>query len=138
LSDRRKFEAEKYFPTEWHEGIRKAIKEGISDGLAEHCRLPISDNECQQVRFLFDGIRALGKGDLHDGIDRLFSDHKWVIERAEDEEKEENHTWAEYWRKKMGRMSDKIGTTVIGIFVALIFMLFGYGIKELVESWLQK
>ena len=82
--------------------VRAMVVEAITEGIRAHCRIPISGNEAQQVRFIFDELRRLGDGDVHAGIDQAFANHQHVKES----------------RNRFARLSEKVGAAVL-LFVVM-------------------
>jgi hypothetical protein len=73
------------------------VIEAITEGIRAHCRLPIANSEAQQMRCLFDGLKSLGKGDVHTGIEAMFDDIKAV----------------QGFRARFSRVAERVGTAVI-------------------------
>lgn len=134
--EEREFVSVKHFPPEWHRGIREAIKEGITEGIKAHCRIPLSGEECNNVGFLFEGIRDLGDGSTHRGMDVMMDNHRWLQKRRAElsDDYEENHKWVKRTRLRMEKVSTKVGMIVVTAFVLFIISLFGGGVAGWIES----
>jgi hypothetical protein len=132
----KEFESVKHFPPEWHKGIREAIKEGIAEGLRAHCRVPLNNDECRQVGYMFEGIRDLGGGSVHHGMDIMMENHRWMQDRRSEDGKEldENHKWVKRVRTRMDKVSTKVGMIVVTAFVLFLISLFGGGVAGWIES----
>ncbi len=131
------FDAERHFPQEWHTGIREAIREGISAGLANHCRVPLVDEEMPHIRMMMNGIKDFGKGSAYHGIDEMMENHKFVQSYRNSEETKEqkkDHEWARRQRARFDSAAKRLGGTLITFGVAAFFTLIGFGIKEWIDT----
>jgi hypothetical protein len=82
--------------------VRAIVSESIVEGVKAHCRIPISGNECQQLRFFFDGVRGLGDGDIHAGMEEAIRNHQQMKDK----------------RNRFARISERLGAwmliTIVG------------------------
>jgi hypothetical protein len=91
--------------------VRAMVIEAITEGIRAHCRLPIANSEAQQLRYFMDGIKSLGNGDVHTGMEAMFDDIKAV----------------QGFRARFSRVAEKVGTAVL-ISIALGMVgIFGLG-----------
>ena len=113
--------------------IRAAVFEGISEGIRAHCRIPISDKEAQQVRFLFDNMKQHGDGDLHAGLNATQDDHEFVKEYRTNpdlRELKKDHEWVRKTRQRLDQLQGKVGAAVITAVVLFLLGLVGLGFKS--------
>jgi hypothetical protein len=94
--------------------VRAIVSESIVEGVKAHCRIPISGNECQQLRFFFDGVRHLGDGDIHAGMEEAIRNHQHMKQS----------------RNRFARLSERVGAavliTIFGGLVACIYKGFKF------------
>jgi hypothetical protein len=90
---------------------REMFIEAVTEGLRAHCRLPIDGDEAQQMRFFFDGLKGLGKGDVHTGMEVMFDDIKAV----------------QGFRARFSRVAERVGTAVIISIMLGMFSLLSVG-----------
>lgn len=131
------FESVKHFPPEWHKGIREAIKEGIAEGLRAHCRIPLNNDECRQVGYMFEGIHDLGGGSVHRGMDIMMENHRWVLSRRDSvtgAERDANHVWASSVRCRLNKISTRVGTVIVTSAVLALISLLGWGVLALLTA----
>lgn len=134
--DHMEFDAEKYFPQAFHRGIREAIREGIEIGIRAHCRIPISQDEAEQMRFFCDNVRQLGGGDFHKGMNEIHDNHEFIMNHRKDKEFKElkkDHEWVRRQRNRFDSAAKRLGGTLITFGAALLFTVIGYGIKEWID-----
>lgn len=134
--EKREFVSVRHFPPEWHRGIREAIKEGITEGIKAHCRIPLSSEECNSVGFLFEGIRDLGDGSTHRGVDAMMDNHRWLQKRRTElsDDYEENHKWVKKTRLRMEKVSTRIGMIIVSAVVLGVISLVIGGVAGWVEA----
>lgn len=133
------FDAEKYFPQAFHRGIREAIREGIEMGIKAHCRIPIGDQEAQQVRFFMDGVNDIGDGSIHRGLDRMMDNHREMQRmislkddeehKKEEAEKARDHRAMRRLRGRLDALSGKVGATVLTALVLAVLGVFWLGLR---------
>ena len=95
--------------------VRAIVSESIVEGIKAHCRIPISGKEAQQMRFFYDGIRNLGDGDLHAGMETAIQNHQQIKDS----------------RNRFTRLSEKVGAAV------LISAIIGLGAMGFKFFWMQ-
>lgn len=118
-------------PTGLKAMIQEAVKEGLKEALGDHpCRY--TSLNPQQLDHVVGMLTDIGDGDLRRGIEVVRVNHKWVMDRADEERDAEytaNHELVSAIRKGLSNVGGYIAKGIAWALIAGLATLVWLGFK---------
>lgn len=118
-------------PTDLKAMLQEVVKEGMKEALGDHpCRY--TSLSPQQLDHVIGMLTDVGDGDLRRGVEVVRVNHKWVMDRADEERDAEytaNHELVSAIRKGLSNVGGHIAKGIAWVLIAGLATLVWLGFK---------